>query len=137
VSEKKRKVLYLIFKILSIIVSLAFPIWAICEKFPIWGNVYGAPKTAGVGILLVCIVALIIFRKTVVNYVKEKTKITHAPPVFFWAVMIVIGHVLEYLNNFIRDLTTIFWMGLIGCAIGTLLTYIAEKKYGKKEENNG
>ncbi len=26
-----------------------------------------------------------------------------------------------------KDMTTVFWMGLIGCAIGTVLTYISER----------
>ena len=36
-TEKKRKALYWTFKALSIIISCAFPILAICEKFPMDG----------------------------------------------------------------------------------------------------
>ena len=53
-----------------------------------------------------------------------------------WLVMLIVSYVLMYINQFIQDLTTVFWMGLIGCAIGTLITFIAENKFGKKEETN-
>jgi Na+-driven multidrug efflux pump len=49
--------------------------------------------------------------------------------------MLILSYVLLYISNFIQDLTTVFWMGLVGCAIGTVLTYIAENWYGKKKED--
>ena len=44
--EKKRKSLYWLFKIMSIVVSCAFPLWAICEKYPLWNTVYGTCEDA-------------------------------------------------------------------------------------------
>jgi Na+-driven multidrug efflux pump len=51
-----------------------------------------------------------------------------------WLVLLIISYVLIYINNFIKDLTVVFFMGLVGCAIGTVLTYIAENKFGEKKE---
>lgn len=140
-SEKKRKTFYWIFKALSILIACALPVWAICEKFPIWSVSYGSTHSFGVGGILMIIVFLIIFRNAVFNFFKDKLKITHAPPLFVWLVLIVISYVLIFIGNFLKDLTIILWMGLIGCAIGTGLTFVAENKFGKKEEsedvNNG
>jgi hypothetical protein len=133
-TEKKRKTLYWVFKVISVIVSCLLPVWAICEKFPIWEMEYGTQRTIGAGGILILIVLLVIFRKSVFNFMSDKLKLKHAPPIVSWLVMLVVAYVLLYINQFIRDLTTVFWMGLIGCAIGTILTYIAENIYGKKDE---
>ena len=136
-TEKKRKRSYWLFKILSVIVSCALPIWAIWEKFPIWTYTHGTTRSVGVGGILALIVVLVVFRKAVFNFIRDKLKLRHAPPLAVWLGMLVISYVLVYIGNFIQDLNTIFWMGLIGCAIGSVLTYIAEHRYGKKEENDG
>lgn len=132
--ETKRKTFYWIFKILSVVVSCWLPVWAVCEKFPIWAETHGSTRTVGVGMIIILIVMLIIFRKAVFSFVKEKMKLNHAPPVTVWLIMIIVAYILTYINKFIQDLTTVFWMGLIGCLIGTLLTFVAENKFGKKEE---
>jgi hypothetical protein len=136
-SEKKTKTIYWGLKILSIVISCAFPIFAICEKFPIWTITHGAGRTVGAGGILILIVVVVIFRKSVFNFMRDRMKLQHAPPLVIWLVMIIVGYVLMYINKFIQDMTTIFWMGLIGCAIGTLTTYIAESKFGKKDESYG
>ena len=133
-SEKQRKIKYWVFKILSIVISCGLPIFAIMEHFPLWTVSYGTAYSVGAGGIICLIVLLIIFRKTVFNYLKDKLKLEHAPPLFIWLVMLVVSYVLLFINKFIQDLTTVFWMGLIGCAIGTLCTYIAENWYGNKEE---
>lgn len=135
-SNRKRKLFYWLFKLLSIVVSCSLPIWAICEKYPIWTMTHGATRSVGAGGILILIVLLVVFRKTVVNFIKDKLKITHAPPLVIWLVMLITSYVLVYISNFMRDLTTVFWMGLIGCAIGTALTFVAENRFGKKEEKD-
>lgn len=134
-SEKKRKTKYWIFKILSIIISCGLPIYAVCEHFPIWTMSHGTARSIGAGGIICLIVLVIIFRKAVFNYLQEKAKLNHAPPIVIWLVMLIVAYILMYINSFIQDLTTVFWMGLVGCAIGTVLTYIAENWYGKKEED--
>ena len=137
-TDKKRKACYWLLKILSVIISCGLPIWAICEKFPVWTLSYGQYRSIGVGGILILIVLLIIFRKTVFNFIKEKLKITHAPPLAVWLVMLILSYVLVYIGNFLRDMSIVFWMGFIGCAIGTVLTFIAESKFSKnKETENG
>lgn len=133
-TTKNRKALYWLFKLLSVVISCALPIWAIYEKFPVWNMTHGASRSVGVGGILVLIVILVVFRKAVFNFFEEKLKLRHAPPIVIWLAMLIVSYILVYINSFIHDLTTVFWMGLIGCAIGTVLTFIAENKFGKKRE---
>ena len=135
-SHNRRKLFYWVFKILGILVSCALPIWAICEKFPIWTFSYGTIRSVGVGGILTLIVLLVVFRKTVFKFIVDKLKLSHAPPLVIWLVLLITSYVLVFISNFMRDLTTVFWMGLIGCAIGTVLTFIAENRFGK-EKNDG
>lgn len=126
-TERKRKSLYWLFKALSVLISCAFPIWAICEKFPLWADLHGADRTVGIGIILIAIVLLIIFRKTVFDFIKDHLDLKHAPPITVWLVMLVVSYVLIYIGDVMRDMTTVLWMGFIGCAIGAFLTYISER----------
>lgn len=126
-TERKRKFLYWFFKVLSVLVSCALPIWAICEKFPLWTETHGETRSVGVGIILIGIVLLIIFRKTVFDFIKERLDLKHAPPLIVWLVMLVISYILVFLGEFMRDMTTVFWMGFIGCVVGTFLTYLSER----------
>jgi amino acid transporter len=126
-TEKKRKILYWGLKILSIIVSCALPIFAICEKFPIWSQTEGTSRSVGVGAILAVIVLLIVFRRTVFDFLSEKVNLKHAPPIVVWVVLLIISYVLVYLGNIMKDMTTVLWMGLIGCSIGTFLTYLSHK----------
>lgn len=135
-SEKKRKRFYRLFKTLSVLIACALPVWAIIERFPIWKTSYGQNHSIGVGGILIIIVLLIIFRKAVFNFLKEKLKITHAPPLAVWLVLIAISYVMVFIGQFLMDMVVILWMGLIGSAIGTVLTFIAENKYGEKKEND-
>ena len=133
----KHKALYWLFKLLSIVASCAFPIWAIVEKFPIWSYTHGTTRAVGAGGIILLIVVLVIFRRAVFKFITSKLKLKHAPPLAIWLAMLIFSYMLVYINNFIRDLTTVFWMGLIGCAIGTVLTFVAENRYGNKEKDDG
>lgn len=132
-SEKNRKTFYWLFKVLSIAVACAFPIWAICEKFPIWQTSYGNAHSIGVGGILVLIVFIIIFRTSVFNFLRDKLNITHAPPLVVWLILIAVSYVLIFIGQFMQDLVIMLWMGLIGCSIGTVLTYVAEHYFTEKE----
>lgn len=136
-TEKSRKIKYWVCKALSLLVSCGLPIFAILEHFPIWTESYGTVRSIGSGGIIALIVIVIIFRKSVFNYLRDKMKLQHAPPMAVWLILIAVSYIILYINSFIRDLTTVFWMGLIGCAIGTLFTYVAENWYGKKEETDG
>lgn len=133
--EKKRKICYLIFKVSSILVSCFFPIWAICEKFPIWKNNYGEGRSFGVGAIIVMIVLAIVFRKSVFNFLSEKFKLKHAPPIAIWLTLLIVSYIIIFIGNFMRDLTVVLWMGALGCAFGTVLTFIAENYFGNKEKD--
>lgn len=132
-TEKKRKRLYWIFKISAVVISCLLPIWAICERFPIWTVTHGTGRSLGAGGILILIVLLVIFRKAVFNFMIDRLKLKHAPPLVIWLVMLITSYALVYIGKFLYDMTSVFWMGLIGCAIGTLLTFIAENRFGRKE----
>lgn len=133
-SEKKRKIKYWVCKVLSVLISCGLPLYAVCEHFPIWTISHGTARSIGAGGIICLIVVAIIFRKSVFNFLRDKMKLQNAPPLAIWIIMLILAYVLTYINRFIQDLTTVFWMGLVGCAIGTVLTYIAENWYGKKKE---
>jgi hypothetical protein len=126
-TERKRKILYWFFKIASVLVSCALPIWAICERFPMWRELHGTNRTVGIGIILIAFVLLVIFRKTVFNFITDKFNLKHAPPLVVWLVMLIISYILVYLGEIMRDMTIVFWMGFLGCGIGTFLTYLSER----------
>ena len=131
-ATKNRKLFWLL-KIAGILVSCAFPIWAICEKFPLWTESHGTERTVGVGVILIGIVLIIVFRKTVFDFIRDHFNLKHAPPIVVWIVMLIISYILVYLGEVMRDMTTVFWMGFIGCSIGTFLTYLSER-FNTKEE---
>lgn len=131
-SEKKRKIKYIVFKVLSIIVSCGLPIYAVKEHFPIWTESFGTSRSIGAGGIISLIVVVIVFRKAVFQYLRDRMNLQHAPPLAVWLVMLIVSYILLYINQFIRDLTTVFWFGLVGCSLGSVLTFIAENIYGKK-----
>lgn len=134
-TERKRKTLFWGLKILAILVSCLLPILAICEKFPIWTATHGEAHSAGVGAVLIAIVLLIVFRRTVFQFIRDRLNLKHAPSLIVWPVMLVVAYVTIYIGNFMRDMTTVLWMGFIGSAIGTFLTYLSNRY--SKEKNDG
>ena len=131
-TERKRKLLYWLFKIAGIVVSCALPIWAICEKFPLWVVDHGTEHSVGMGVILIIIVLVIIFRRTVFDFIRDHFNLKHAPPLTVWLIMLAISYILVYIGEVMRDMTTVLWMGFIGCCIGTFLTFISER-FNKKE----
>ena len=136
-TDKTRNKVYWSLKVAGVIISCLFPIWSICEKFPVWKDGHGVGRSLGVGAILILIVTAIIFRKAVFQFITDKFKLQHAPPLFVWIVLLIVSYVLIFIGDFMRDMTSVFWMGMIGCAIGTLLTFIGENFFGKKENENG
>jgi predicted ferric reductase len=132
-TDKRNKTLYWIFKVASIIVSCFFPVWAICAKFPLWKEGYGAGRSVGTGLILIMIVFVIIFRKTVFKFLEEKFKLKHAPPIVVWIIMLIASYILLLISNFVRDLIVVLWMGLLGCALGAVITFIGENFFVDNE----
>ena len=133
---KRRKVFYWMLKVLSVLISCAMPAWAICEKFPLWTVNYGTSRSIGAGGILILVVVLVVFRRAVFGFLVERFKLKHAPPIVIWIVLLIVAYTLTYLARFMFDMLTVFWMGLIGSAIGMFLTFIAENRFGRKEKND-
>ena len=136
-SEKKRNTLYWLFKIAGIFISCLLPIWSICEKYPVWTVTHGKIHSLGTGGILIAIVLIVIFRRTVFDFLRDRFNLRHAPPLLVWPSLLVTSYALMYISKFLYDMNTIFWMGFIGCAIGTFLTFIAENRFGKDRDKNG
>lgn len=132
-TQRKRKTLYWVFKIMSVLISCAFPILAIYERFPLFGNT----RSVGVGGMLILFVVLFVFRRTVFNFLRERLNLKHAPPLFGWLILIMISYTMLFISKFLADITIVFWMGLIGSAIGTFLTFIAENFLRVENKDNG
>ena len=126
-TAQKRNILYWSLKIAGLIVSCALPIWAICERFPLWAEAHGAGRSAGVGLILIGIVLLVIFRRTVFSFLKAHLNLQHAPPITVWVVLLIASYIFVYIGETMRDMTTVFWMGLIGCGIGNILTFVSDR----------
>lgn len=126
-SVRKRKSLFWIFKCAGILISCALPIWAICEKFPLWADTHGTERTVGVGIILIAVVLIMVFRRTVFDFAKDHFDLKHAPPLTVWLVMIVLSYILIYLADVMRDIATVSWMGFIGCVLGNVCTSISNR----------
>lgn len=134
-TEKKRKTLYWVFKLSGIFISCLLPIWAIMERYPLWTETHGVSQSIGAGGIIAIIVLVVIFRKTVFDFIRDRLHLRHAPPLLIWLVMLIVSYVLMYLAKFLYDMTTIFWMGFIGCAIGTFLTFVAENSFGRRKKH--
>lgn len=130
--SKKRKSVYLFVKLISVLVSCVFPLWAIYTKFPILGTTKSA---IGVGGILAILVVFFVFRKSVFAFFQKRLNLVHAPPLVGWLVLLGASYGFLYLSNFVEDIITVLWMGLIGCCIGTGLTFIAENIIRKGKDN--
>lgn len=135
----KNNALYWLFKILSVIVSCAFPLWAIYERFPVWVVIHGRPHSIGTGGILMLFVLLIICRKSVFGFLRDKLKLRYAPPILVWFILIILSYTMVYVAKFLHDITIVFWMGFVGCLIGAALTFVAENflRVKKEEVTNG
>jgi hypothetical protein len=129
----KSNVFYWLLKGSGIGISAALPLWAVFNKFPLWVENYGVGKSLGTGGIIGIIIALIIFRDTVIGYIKEKFKIGHAPKLTWWIVGLIIVYGLLYIVKFLSDLALVMWLGLFGSIVGTLLTFAGEIFFGEVE----
>ena len=137
------KVKYWILQIAAFLAAVIPPVWAVCEKLPVWKARYGAARTFWFGIAVVLIVLLVVFRKTLlvlvrswtdvlVDRIKEKTGIVHVPPmlslVLTWAtaliVVVALIPVVSGLYVILVDLKGIFMAGLVGAGLGWLLSAV-------------
>ena len=125
--SKRDKFFYWAWRLLGIFLSGYLPISAVVDHFPIWLEHKGTGRTIWVGAILILIILAVIFRKTVINYVRERLKTHSYPPVMGWVVLLCVTYVLRFINDFIIDMTSVFWMGLIGGLLGSLCMWLADR----------
>ena len=132
--KPKNNALYWLFKLASVIVSCAFPLWAIYDRYPVW-FAFGETKVLfGAGGILAALVVLFVVRKSVFGFLREKLKLKYAPPFVGWLFPMAFGYAILYINKFVADLVHVTWMGFIGGAIGMGITFIAENFLKVKKE---
>ena len=129
----KSNVFYWLLKGSGIGISAALPLWAVFNKFPLWAENYGVGKSLGTGGISGIIIALIIFRDTVIGYIKEKFKIGHAPKLTWWIAGLIIVYGLLYIVKFLSDLALVMWLGLFGSIVGALLTFAGEIFFSEED----
>lgn len=136
-TTKKRNALYWVFKVASVLISCVFPVVAICERFPVWIETHGTGRSISTGGILIAIVLLVIFRKTVFSAIKERMKLKHTPPIVGWIVMLVASYAILHVCQFLADIIMVFWMGFFGCGLGTILSMVAEFCFRKEKGDEG
>lgn len=52
--------------ILSYVVGIGVPVWAVMEKFQVWAKEYSPAKSAGIGLLLIACIVVAVGRKVIV-----------------------------------------------------------------------
>lgn len=137
-TDKKRKILYVLLKSASVLIACGLPIYAVCEHFPLWAVTHGSTKAVGAGGIISLCILVTVFRKSVFPFLIDRFHLRHAPPVTVWLVLLAVTYALLYIHPFLCDLTTVLWFGLVGCALGTAMTFAAETLFAKrKEDGNG
>lgn len=126
-TENKRKRLYWGFKIASVLVAVGLPLYAICDHFPVWVEYNTPGRTSITASILIGFTVLVVFRRAVFKFLKEKFNLKYAPPITIWAAPIIATYILEYISQVLADMNVVFWYGFIGAAVGMLLTFISEK----------
>ena len=128
----RSNVFYWLLKGGGIGISALMPLWVVFEKFPLWVENHGVGRSLGTGGIIGIIIALVIFKDTVMGYIKEKFKLGHAPKLTWWIAGLIIIYALLYIVKFLADLAMVMWMGLFGAIIGTLMTFAGEILFGEE-----
>ena len=129
----KSNIFYWLLKGGGIGISAVMPLWVVLEKFPLWVETHGTGRSVGAGGIIGIIIVLVIFRKTIIGYFKEKFKVSHTPPMAVWIVCLAITYGLMFIVKFLYDLSIVLWMGLIGSVIGSMLTFAGETFFGEED----
>ena len=125
-TDTKRKRLYWLFKILSILTAVGLPLYAIFDHFPVWKE-QGAGRTSVTAVILIGITLIVVFRRSVFEFIRDKFNLKYAPPITIWAVFLLGSYIMEYIASVLSDMNIVFWFGLAGAALGMFFTYLSER----------
>jgi len=125
-ANKKRNAIYWTLKALSVFISCALPILGIIDQFPIWKESSSTGRSVGAGIILIAVIVLIVFNKSVFAFLRDRLRLNYAPPLMIWLVLIVMTWGLMWLSSLMEDMMNIYILGFVGCLIGNVLTFIGE-----------
>lgn len=136
-AEKAKRWSARILKLLAYISFVAFPIWAVTEKFPLWVEKSGVAASLGVGGLLIGIILAWTLRNALAAWLQRVLGGFAWSQSKFWCGGTVILLILNAVGEVVADLLVVWIFGCIGMAVGTVLLLIANKLDKEQKEKGG
>jgi hypothetical protein len=125
---------------LSVICFFAPVVWAIYDKFPLWRSQGGGGLAIGSGVVIVCVVVYMTFKKYITAIAAEKLGTISAGValVCLWFGLSIALYALASLATMLNDLSTVFLWAGIGATAGVSLQFWAKclKKRIKEDETD-
>jgi hypothetical protein len=108
---------------LSVICFFAPVVWAIYDKFPLWRAQGGGGLAIGSGVVIVCVVIFMTFKKYITAFAAEKLGTISAgiALVFLWFGLAIALYAVASLATMLNDLSTVFLWAGIGSTAGVAL----------------
>ena len=135
-AKTKRRIKLVSFRAAGASVAIGLPAWAILAKFPVWRTETGTLGMLGMGGIMIAVVALVTFKRTVLDFIKEKTGMKTSPPLAVWGVLLIASFILSAFAELLSDMRGIFIAGLVGSGVGTVLNIIGDR-LSEKRDNCG
>jgi hypothetical protein len=123
---------------LSVICFFAPVVWAIWDKFPLWRSQGGGGLAIGSGVVIVCVVVYMTFKKYITAIAAEKlgTLSAGVALVLLWFGLAIALYAVASLATMLNDLSTVFLWAGIGATAGVALQFWAKclKKRIKEDD---
>ena len=125
---------------LAVICFFAPVVWAIWDKFPLWRSQGGGGLAIGSGVVIVCVVVYMTFKRYITAFASEKLGTISAgiALVFLWFGLAIALYAVASLATMLNDLSTVFLWAGIGATGGVALQFWARclKKRIKEDDTD-
>ena len=123
---------------LSVICFFAPVVWAIWDKFPLWRSQGGGGLAIGSGVVIVCVVIYMTFKRYITAFAAEKLGTISAAIalVFLWFGISIALYAVAKLATMLNDLSTVFLWAGIGATAGVALQCWARFLKKRIKEDN-
>lgn len=138
-AEKAKRWTARCLRLLAYVSFLAFPVWAVLDKFPLWVDKSGAAAAIGAGGVLIGIILAWTLRNALAAWLQKLLGGFAWSQSKFWCGGTVILLILNAVGGIVADLLVVWIAGCIGMAVGTALLLIAGRlaRPAKPEETKG